>query len=553
MQINSHHALSADSSLGMGIGIGLRAPHYRALLEQRPKIDWLEIHSENYLDTGGWDAHVLQQLRQDYAISMHGVGMGIGSAQGFSLAHLERVRALVERIEPSLISEHLCWGAVGDRHLNDLLPMPLTVEALDMVCERVERVQDLLKRRILLENVSTYLRFRDDAMSETQFLAAVADRTGCGILLDVNNLYVNLRNHGEDPIVAMQAIAPHMVGEMHLAGHLVTDDAVIDHHGDRVAAPVWDLYRLALQRFGAVSTLIEWDTDIPALEVLLDEAQRAREIVAQTIVVSTDASLVQTQAAFAHALFDAQQEPQALPLFKGDAQQVEQRFALYRGNLVGAWSKTLASAYPVLQQLVGDEFFDALSRAYGKAYPSTSGDLNQFGAHFPQFLQEFEHVADYPYFPDMARLEWQLHCAHYANGGRQIGAIEFARIAPEQLDAARFAIAPCCSLFQADWAVVELWHAHQPGSETQFPAELQRVNHGLIVRPHWKVDVLALSSTAYALLAALARGEALGAALDSALALDPNFDFGTQLQHWLQAKIFDAVLLEQIKESATVN
>jgi uncharacterized protein (UPF0276 family) len=555
MSIIMHKPTQETPSLG--IGIGLRAPHYRALLEQRPRIDWLEIHSENYFDAGGWDAHVLQQLRQDYAISMHGVGMGIGSAQGFSLTHVERVRALVERIEPALISEHLCWGAVGDRHLNDLLPMPLTAEALAMVCERVERVQDLLKRRILLENVSTYLRFRDDAMSEAEFLVAVAERTGCGILLDVNNLYVNQRNHGEDAIAAMQAIAPHMVGEMHLAGHLITDDAVIDNHGDRVAAPVWDLYRAALQRFGAASTLIEWDTDIPALEVLLDEAQCARDIVAQTIVVTTDstsdAALGQTQAVFAHALFDARQEAQVLPLFKGDAQQVEQRFALYRGNLVGAWSKTLASAYPVLQQLVGDEFFDALSRAYGKAYPSTGGDLNQFGAHFPQFLQEFEHVADYPYFPDMARLEWQLHSAHYAHGGRQIGAIEFARVAPEQLDAARFALAPCCSLFQADWAVVELWQAHQAGSEVQFPSELQGASHGLIVRPHWKTDVLALSPTAHALLAALARGDALGAALDGALALDANFDFGTHLQNWLRLGIFDAIHLEPLAEVATVN
>lgn len=549
MPITQHNKFPQTTSLG--IGIGLRAPHYRALLEQRPKIDWLEIHSENYFDAGGWDAHVLQQLRQDYAISMHGVGMGLGSAQGFSVAHLERVRALAERIEPALISEHLCWGAVGDRHLNDLLPMPLTTEALDTVCERVERVQDVLKRRILLENVSTYLRFRDDAMTEAEFLTAVANRTGCGILLDVNNLYVNLRNHDEDPIAAMQAIAPHMVGEIHLAGHLVADDAVIDHHGDRVAAPVWDLYLAALRRFGAVSTLIEWDTDIPELDVLLDEAQCAREIVAQNMVVPTDVPLQQTQTLFAQALFDARQQDQALPLFKGDAQRAEQRFALYRGNLVGAWSKTLASTYPVLQQLVGEEFFDGLSRAYGKAYPSASGDLNQFGAHFAQFLRAFEHVADYPYFPDMARLEWQLHRAHYASGGRQIGAIEFARVAPEQLDAARFTLAPCCSLFQADWAVVELWHAHQAGSDVPFPADLQRANHGLIVRPHWKTDVLALSQTAYALLAALVQGDTLGSALDQALEIDANFDFGTHLQNWLRLGIFDTVHIDIEQTSVT--
>jgi uncharacterized protein (UPF0276 family) len=265
----------------LGFGVGLRAPHYREFLQHRPAVDWLEVHTENYLDQGGWDAHVLEQLRQHYAISLHGVGLGIGSARGFSEQHLQRVREVVQRIQPALVSEHLCWGAVDDRHLNDLLPMPLTQEALVLVCDRVDHIQNVLGRRILLENVSTYLRYRDDAMSETEFLTAVAARTSCGVLLDINNLFVNQCNHQEDALVALQTIPQHMVGEMHLAGHLVTQEAVIDHHGDRVAEPVWALYEAAVRRFGIVSTLIEWDTDIPALEVLLDEAERARKITLQ--------------------------------------------------------------------------------------------------------------------------------------------------------------------------------------------------------------------------------------------------------------------------------
>jgi hypothetical protein len=262
---------------GLGVGVGLRAPHYRDFLERRPAVDWLEVHTENYLDSGGWDAHVLMQLRRDYPISLHGVGMGIGSARGFSQRHLERVRDVVERVEPALVSEHLCWGAVGDRHLNDLLPLPLTAEALALVCERVDQVQQALGRQILLENVSTYLRFRDDALSEAQFLAEVAARTGCGVLLDINNLFVNQCNHGEDAHAALLAVPQAIVGELHMAGHLVTPDAVVDHHGARVVPAVWDLYEEAIRRFGAVSTLIEWDTDIPALDVLLDEARLARE------------------------------------------------------------------------------------------------------------------------------------------------------------------------------------------------------------------------------------------------------------------------------------
>ncbi len=277
---NSLYA-SQPSFPRLGFGVGLRAPHYREFLQHRPKVDWLEVHTENYLDQGGWDAHVLEQLRRDYPISLHGVGLGIGSARGFSEQHLQRVRDVVQRIQPALVSEHLCWGAVDDRHLNDLLPMPLTQQALALVCQRVDHVQNTLGRQILLENVSTYLRYRDDALSESEFLAAVAERTGCGVLLDINNLFVNQCNHQEDAMTALETIPPHVVGEMHLAGHLVTPDAVIDHHGDRVAESVWTLYEAAVQRLGAVSTLIEWDTDVPALDVLLSEAESARAIALQ--------------------------------------------------------------------------------------------------------------------------------------------------------------------------------------------------------------------------------------------------------------------------------
>lgn len=175
----------------LDVGVGLRAPHYRQFLEQRPAIGWLEVHTENYLDQAGWDWHVLSQLRRDYPLSLHGVGLGLGSARGFSGDHLERVASLVQRVEPALVSEHLCWGAVADRQLNDLLPVTLDRAALDLLSERVQRVQDRLQRQILLENVSTYVRFQADAMGEMAFLAALAARTGCGLLLDINNLYVN--------------------------------------------------------------------------------------------------------------------------------------------------------------------------------------------------------------------------------------------------------------------------------------------------------------------------------------------------------------------------
>ncbi len=264
-----------------GVGIGLRGGHYRDFLDQRPDVDWIEVHTENYFGDGGWDLAVLDTLRNDYPLSLHGVGLGIGSASDEHFAdHLEKVRTVAARFEPALISEHLCWAAVPGRHLNDLLPMPLTTEALDLVCHRVDRAQDILGR-ILLENVSTHLRFAADTLSEAQFLDEVAKRTGCGVLLDINNLYVNECNHREDARQAMTATRPEAVGELHLAGHLVTGDSVIDHHGAPVADVVWALYGEAVSRLGRVPTLIEWDTDLPALSVLLDEARKARKVAGQ--------------------------------------------------------------------------------------------------------------------------------------------------------------------------------------------------------------------------------------------------------------------------------
>ena len=259
-----------------GVGIGLRAPHYREFLSRRPPVDWLEVHSENYFGDGGWDLHVLQELRADYPVSLHGVGLGLGSARRHDPQHLERLVRLVRRIEPTLVSEHLCWSATADQHFNDLLPLPLTEEALRVVCERTDALQTALGREVLVENVSSGLRYNADVYAEAQFLRELAARSGCGVLLDVNNLYVNQCNHGESALAAMAELNPRSVREIHLAGHLVTPDAVIVHHGDRVADPVWDLYRAALRRVGPCATLIEWDTDIPALDVLLEEATKAR-------------------------------------------------------------------------------------------------------------------------------------------------------------------------------------------------------------------------------------------------------------------------------------
>ena len=259
----------------LGTGVGLRACHYRDFLDGRPAAGWIEVHSENYFGDGGYDLHVLDHVRRDYPVSLHGVGLSLGSADRLREPHLAKLKRLVERIEPALVSEHLCWGAFGARHFNDLLPLPYTRETLALMATRIDQAQNALGRELLIENISTYLEFRARDFSEFEFLAELTRVSGCGILLDVNNLYVNAANHGHDAVRALQALPAAAVREIHLAGHSRSADCLIDDHGSRVAPPVWQLYASARRHAGDVPALIEWDTDIPALEVLLAEAARA--------------------------------------------------------------------------------------------------------------------------------------------------------------------------------------------------------------------------------------------------------------------------------------
>ncbi|MGH8278233.1 MAG: MNIO family bufferin maturase [Gammaproteobacteria bacterium] len=263
-------------------GIGLRAPHVARVLHERPHIAWLETHSENLFSVGGGLHAAMTQIRASYPLSLHGVGLSLGSADRLDRAHLNRLASLVQVYQPELVSEHLCWGAIGGRHSNDLLPMPFTEEALSLMVARICEVQDALKREILVENISTYLRFQDGAYTEWDFVAEVVRRSGCGLLCDVNNIYVNSVNHDFDPHVYLRALPREAVKEIHLAGFTRKEGLpvplLIDSHSRPVDAKVWDLYTEAIALFGPTPTLIEWDQDIPELEVLLAEAARAEEV-----------------------------------------------------------------------------------------------------------------------------------------------------------------------------------------------------------------------------------------------------------------------------------
>ncbi len=263
-------------------GIGLRAPHMPRVLAERPRVPWFEMHSENFFGAGGAIHDALERVRADYPLSLHGVGLSLGSADALDGEHLTTLRALVRRYQPGLVSDHICWGAIGGTHLNDLLPLPFTAEALDLMVTRVQQVQDALGREFLVENVSSYLTFRHAEMTEWEFVAELVRRAGCGLLLDVNNVYVNSVNHGFDAHAYLRAMPRAAVREIHLAGFTRKNDLavplLIDSHSRPVDAEVWALYAEALDRFGPVPTLIEWDQDLPELEVLLAEAGRAEAL-----------------------------------------------------------------------------------------------------------------------------------------------------------------------------------------------------------------------------------------------------------------------------------
>lgn len=259
-------------------GIGLRSHHFREILDEPPPIAWMETHPENYFGDGGAPLRMLERIRSQYPLSFHGVGFSLGSTDPIDRAHLNKLKALINRFEPAFVSEHLSWSSVGGRFFNELLPIPYTPESLDHICSRIEEVQDALQRPLLIENITRYLTWRDSTVPEGEFMTEAARKTGCGILLDLNNVYVNAMNHRSDPLDFLRAIPPQAIGEIHLAGFDRFGRWLIDTHGQVVHPEVWKLYEWAIDRFGPRPTLIEWDTNLPPLPVLVEQAKQADAI-----------------------------------------------------------------------------------------------------------------------------------------------------------------------------------------------------------------------------------------------------------------------------------
>ncbi|MFT6332123.1 MAG: hypothetical protein ACJAW3_000450 [Lentimonas sp.] len=265
------------------VGIGLRSPHHKFILENKPNISWLEVHGENFFAKGGPALNFIKNIRQNYPLSLHCVGLSLGSASGVKQKHLSNLKSLINQTEPFLVSDHISWSNTEDLVLNDLLPIPYTEESLQILCQNISQTQDFLKQEILVENPSTYLSFEESQIPEDEFINLVAKRTGCKILLDINNIFVSSHNNGFDAKKYLANIDAKIVGEMHLAGHskqaIGGEEILIDTHNDVVCDEVWDLYKIAAAKFKQAPTLIEWDADIPDFEVLMNETKKAQKII----------------------------------------------------------------------------------------------------------------------------------------------------------------------------------------------------------------------------------------------------------------------------------
>ncbi|TCP01738.1 MNIO family bufferin maturase [Rubrivivax gelatinosus] len=532
-------------------GLGFKPQHAGALLAGEAVVDFLEVHAENYMVDGGPRLRLLERLRERWPLSVHGVGLSLGGLQPPDAAHLARLAALVRRFEPRWVSEHLAWSAHGGTCFPDLLPLVYDEAALVRVAAHVDRLQQALGRQVLIENPSTYLEFDASVLDEGEFLAELVRRSGCALLLDLNNAWVGAVNHGRDAWALVAALPPSAVGEIHLAGFAEDRDAagaplLIDNHGSAVADPVWALYRRTLQRLGPVPTLIERDHEVPPLAVLAAELAQVRRALAETpaaAAVGADAprrlsrpapaAADEPLPAFAAALLDpAAAVPPGLRAWNGSDPAV--RLAVHRNNVAAAWVRALADGFPVLRRLVGEACFDTLALTHARHEPPPGPVLGDWGDGFAATIRRCEPMHGLPWLAEVAQLERaRVRAALAADAAPLATAAVQAHLAhPEHLPGARLQLHPSLAALCFDHAAVSIWAAHQ-GDELPPTLATDGAEAALVLRDAGDaVLTLAVDAPAATFCAALAAGRPLGAAAaEAGPALDLAATLALLLRH----------------------
>ncbi len=521
-----------------GCGVGLRPVHYPAIIDKWPKMDWFEAVSENYMDSGGRPTQILEKIRARYPVALHGIALSIGSADPLNQKYLERLKRLVERIGPFIVSDHLCWSGVRGEELHDLLPLPLTEEAVRHVVGRTQAVQEFLGRKILLENVSTYVTYKHSTMPEWEFLREVSRRSGCGILLDINNIYVNSVNHGFNPGEYIKNIPGELVEQFHVAGHTDMGSFLFDTHSAPVIDKVWELYREALELYGPVSTLIEWDEHIPDFEHLAGEAEKAKAIYKQfegkkpkqerlEIEEMPRASheqknfkgtLLEVQESFKSRILPYGEKASELPVSEFLNPQggvpAEERLSTYANGYVARTEEALSEIYETVRQTLGQEKFSELCHAYAGRYPSLDYNLCFAGRELPELIGELPLSKKFPFIQDLARLERQVWTAFNAFDHEPMTPESVAQWPLEDWERAKIIFQPSVSLLAAEWPVLDLWLKRRKSQERQGFKVSRKLERILVGRRKDQVRCEVLDENQYQLIHGLLEGKTLGEACE---------------------------------------
>jgi hypothetical protein len=531
------------------VGVGLRRPHVADVLARRPAIDFFEVHPENYvLDRS--ERTKLRRIRNAYPVSLHGVGLSLGSAQGIDREHLKAISDLAGEIEPMLVSEHLSWSVAGRAYLNDLLPLPYTHEALDVVSVNVASVQDALGRAILIENPSLYARFERADFDECEFLRELTKRTGCGLLLDVNNVFVSAANLGFDARRYLDSFPSDAVEEIHLAGHARKEAGagvvLIDDHGSPVSEPVWELYAIAKARCKNAATLLERDSNLPPLAELIAEAHKARTI-GGAPPPAPSRSLNDAQSRLAQLFLAGGELPPASAL------GMLGHLSVYRNNVRSSLTAALETAFPSVQRLVGEEYFTQVARAFVRERPPRSPCLAVYGAEFPQFLQSAQGAEDYPYLADVARLDWLASRVAMHDPAAPLAPEELAHAAtqssPEDLV---FDVQQTIAYLSSPYPIAAIWSFARAGDGRatapdldEGPCFVELRNDGATIR------LRTLDAATFVFRRSVYEGAALGGAALAARDVDPLFDLPQALRSALRDGIFVGCAMTAKQEEET--
>jgi uncharacterized protein (UPF0276 family) len=522
--LNNKNALSRVKS-----GLGIRPELFTAVQSidkaGDSQLGFLEAHSENYFGESMSTAKLLK-LRQDYPISLHGVGLSLGRADNLDQRHLADLKKLVEQIEPVLVSEHLAWSAYSHRHLPDLLPLPLTHQALDLVCQHIDQMQTALGRQILIENPSNYVLFDQLQIAEPEFLNMLVERTGCGLLMDVNNIHVSATNLGRDGSAYIDAINSSAIGQYHLAGYTevqreykgASETVLIDTHNKTVYQPVWELFDHALSVHGARPTLIEWDSDFPQFEVLLGECQKANVLLQKHVVkpISSNkraelsginpSNLAQTQEDFLHGVLDLNKASETL------RPEYQHRIWVYQNNVFGALQDYLEEVYPATRGVVGADFFKQMAQVFIQQSPPSTGNIHSYGEGFSGLCRSFEGLENLPYLFDLIAYEWALHKCYFATVS---DALEPSSMPQEELLTSAVIYNDSVALICSDYPIYEIQRQSLPSFKDQVSIDLQQSQDSLLIykRDH-QVQCLAIDAEQTSFLQALQRNQNLLQAIE---------------------------------------